>query len=351
MGPSTPAQVPVSVVIPAYNEATRIGAALASVRAQTVAPLEVLVIDDGSADDTAAIAEAAGARVIRQPNRGLAATRNRGILEARAPWIAFLDADDQFFPEKLQRTWAAHERRPEVHFIVCDFAFVESDNKTVRSAFAATPQYRRMERLPLGEGVAFVTREALCESLVIGNFLGASTVLIDREFICQHRLFYDETLPSDRECHVAEDIEWYLRLLRSSDALLVETPLANYVRRPGSLAAAGGRVRAGDVRLGELVAANPERYAPPAALGFARARALHLRRAGLDWFREIELTRARTRFAESFAARPAIDTAVLFTVAALFDNGIGRIALASLRAAWRRRPRPGLRLEILAPLH
>ncbi len=103
--------IDITVVIPCYNGSRFIRETLESVLAQTLRPLEVLVIDDGSTDDSAAIAESFGepVRVIRQPNQGESVARNRGIDEARGEWIAFLDADDIWKPEKLQRQMAAAE--------------------------------------------------------------------------------------------------------------------------------------------------------------------------------------------------------------------------------------------------
>ena len=97
--------VKVSVVIPCHNAARFVGETLTSVMQQTYPAYEVLVIDDGSADDSAAIAESYGpsVRVIRQPNQGESIARNRGIQEARGEWIAFLDADDLWSPTKLQQ--------------------------------------------------------------------------------------------------------------------------------------------------------------------------------------------------------------------------------------------------------
>jgi glycosyltransferase involved in cell wall biosynthesis len=94
----------ISVVIPCYNGARYLGEALRSVADQTHSPLEIIVIDDGSTDHSASVAESSGlrVRVIRQENRGQAAARNRGIDEARGDWIAFLDADDLWMPSKLQ---------------------------------------------------------------------------------------------------------------------------------------------------------------------------------------------------------------------------------------------------------
>ena len=95
----------VSVVIPAYNSAVFLPEALDSVFAQTRPPAEVIVVDDGSTDDTSKVLEMYGDRVIvvAQENRGLSGARNRGMDRATAEWVAFLDADDTWEPEKLER--------------------------------------------------------------------------------------------------------------------------------------------------------------------------------------------------------------------------------------------------------
>jgi glycosyltransferase involved in cell wall biosynthesis len=101
----------VSVVIPAYNAAAYLRDALDSALAQTRPPDEIIVVDDGSTDDTAEMVARYGDRIryIRQINRGVAAARNRGISEARGHWIAFLDADDLWYPPKLERQCALIE--------------------------------------------------------------------------------------------------------------------------------------------------------------------------------------------------------------------------------------------------
>lgn len=105
----------VSVVIPCYNGARFLAETLTSVSRQTSPPLEVIVIDDGSTDDSAAIAESFGppVRVIRQHNQGESVARNRGIDEARGDWIALLDADDLWEPTKLERQLEAVARLSE----------------------------------------------------------------------------------------------------------------------------------------------------------------------------------------------------------------------------------------------
>lgn len=97
-----------SVVIPCYNGAEYLRAALDSVAAQTIQPLEVIVVDDGSTDNSVAVAREwnPSVRIVPQKNSGPSVARNRGIDEARGDWIAFLDADDLWKPEKLERQLA-----------------------------------------------------------------------------------------------------------------------------------------------------------------------------------------------------------------------------------------------------
>ena len=94
---------PVTVIVPAYNAAPFLQVTLQSLQQQTVQPTQVILVDDGSTDDTAAIAERHGATVIRQKQRGPGAARNRGLAEATTEFVAFLDADDWYVPDKLER--------------------------------------------------------------------------------------------------------------------------------------------------------------------------------------------------------------------------------------------------------
>lgn len=105
----------ISVVIPAYNAASFIEETLESVLKQTLPPSEVLVIDDGSTDETAKVAErfAPAVRVIRRPNSRAAATRNFGVETATSEWVAFVDADDIWEPNKLERQMAELREHPE----------------------------------------------------------------------------------------------------------------------------------------------------------------------------------------------------------------------------------------------
>ncbi|MES2304392.1 MAG: glycosyltransferase family A protein [Gemmatimonadota bacterium] len=114
----------VATVIPAYNAAASIEAAIASARGQTRPPDEIIVVDDGSSDATATLAEAAGGRVIRQANAGPGAARNRGIAATDAEWIALLDADDVWRPERIANELVRTDE-PKVAVIFSGEHFIE----------------------------------------------------------------------------------------------------------------------------------------------------------------------------------------------------------------------------------
>src|SRR5690349_17735421 len=99
-----------SVIIPAFNAAATVGRAIDSAVSQTLPPVEVIVVDDGSRDDTFSAASKFGGnvKVIRQTNAGPGAARNRAVSESTGEWLAFLDADDSWLPHKMERQFKSH---------------------------------------------------------------------------------------------------------------------------------------------------------------------------------------------------------------------------------------------------
>src|SRR5271168_669692 len=93
---------PISVILPVFNGSRDLERALNSIAAQTLAPAEVIVVDDGSTDDSGEIARAAGCIVLRKDNGGAASAVNAGIAIAKEPWLAFLCHDDAWHPRKLE---------------------------------------------------------------------------------------------------------------------------------------------------------------------------------------------------------------------------------------------------------
>jgi glycosyltransferase involved in cell wall biosynthesis len=128
----------ISVVIPCFNRERRIAAAIESALAQTAPPSEVIVIDDGSTDRSAAVAASMGppVRVIRSENRGPGAARNAGIEAARGDWIAFLDSDDEWHPQKLELQRRAIAHFDGVDLVFCDTRSVAADRVAMPSRFA-----------------------------------------------------------------------------------------------------------------------------------------------------------------------------------------------------------------------
>ena len=98
----------VSVIIPTYNRSLSVREAIESVLAQTYRDFELIVVDDGSADNTPSVLGSFGERIrgIRQANAGVSAARNAGIRAAKGEWVAFLDSDDLWVPQKLERQMA-----------------------------------------------------------------------------------------------------------------------------------------------------------------------------------------------------------------------------------------------------
>src|SRR5262245_37117446 len=118
-----------SIVIPAYNQAAYLAEALESALAQTHPDLEVIVVDDGSTDETADVClrfgGAARVRVVRTENRGVAEARNRGIAEATGDYLCFLDADDRYHRGKIARQAAQLDRDPHLGFVYCDIREID----------------------------------------------------------------------------------------------------------------------------------------------------------------------------------------------------------------------------------
>ena len=327
--------LPISVVIPAYQAEAHIARALADVAAQTRPPAEVIVVDDGSTDGTAEIARRAGATVLWQPNRGVAAARNAGIRAAREPWVALLDADDTWTSDRLAAHWEALALAPAVRLSFSDYAIVRPGGAGEASALAHLAHYRAARPKPLAEGVVRFDRAALERLVVRRNFVSSSTLLLERRWLLDHGLFYDEHLPEDADVLVAEDLEWLLRALRHSDALVVERVFSSYVAHESSRSANRRRQAWGVVRLGELVAAAPERYAEGSAREFARLRSVHERAAAFESFRRGDYAAARNALERALERRFDPASFGLYAATLAAKAGVGRRAIEGARMVRR----------------
>ena len=144
----------ISVIIPTYSYGRFLRDAIDSVLAQTVAPLEIIVVDDGSTDDTPEIVASYGDRIryIRQQNAGVGAARNSGIAAARGEYLAFLDSDDIWLPEKLARELACLEADPGLGLVHCGVEMFDASG-TVRISMTGREGWIAHELLRLDREV------------------------------------------------------------------------------------------------------------------------------------------------------------------------------------------------------
>jgi glycosyltransferase involved in cell wall biosynthesis len=199
----------VSVVIPAYNRANCVACAVESALAQTFRDFEIIVIDDGSSDNTTEILKQFGdkIRLIRQENRGVSAARNTGIHFARGKWIAFLDSDDYWHPEKLERQLKALEKySAKISFTRC----VNGQNESLRDieyifATLCEPEIYSVQNAV--DSVCLSPRHPMIQTMV------AEKKLLEKAG------FFDETF------RAAEDAELLFRLSFLSGFIYIDRPL------------------------------------------------------------------------------------------------------------------------------
>ncbi len=205
----------VSVIIPAYNAAWCVRRAVDSVLAQDYRDFELIVVDDGSRDDTAAILATYGAalRVVSKPNGGLSSARNAGIAAARGDYLAFLDADDWWLPGKLARQVALLDGQPGVLFCSCTTSVRTPEGQ-------ALPDWRCCK----GEG------RALEDIFAVNAFVaGSGSAVMARRAAFARVGGFDEALRS------LEDIDMWMRLAAQGDYACLDEPLAVIEKRAGSM--------------------------------------------------------------------------------------------------------------------
>ena len=192
----------ISVVIPTYNRSVLLERALDSVLAQALPADEIIVVDDGSADNTVSMLKSRYPEVnlITQDNRGVSAARNAGIKAARHEWIALLDSDDVWHQNKLEIQLQALQHSPE--YLIC-----HSNEIWIRNGFRAN----QMNKHKKAGGLIFQHCLPLCA-------ISPSTVMIHRLLLNKVGLF-DETLPA------CEDYDLWLRICSRYPVLYIDEAL------------------------------------------------------------------------------------------------------------------------------
>ncbi len=206
----------VSVVIPTYNRARLISRAIQSVLNQSYQNLEIIIVDDGSMDNTEdTVRSFKDVRIVyirHEINKGASAARNTGIKASRGEYIAFQDSDDEWFPDKLDHQMKAFNNGPsKLGIVYCGFYRIESDKKT----------YIPGDNIAQKEG-------DIHNELLKGNFIGTPAVLIKKECF-ENIKYFDENIPA------LEDWELWIELSKYYSFKYINKPLLCSYSTPNSV--------------------------------------------------------------------------------------------------------------------
>ncbi|HEX5775338.1 MAG TPA: glycosyltransferase family A protein [Caulobacteraceae bacterium] len=311
----------VTIVVPAYNAAGTVVETLRTVSAQTHRDLEIIVVDDGSSDDTSGVVEAYARTeprltLVRQENGGVASARNTGMRHARTPLIAPIDADDLWHPTKLEKHLAALKQDQDCAFVYSPFRILNGGGRMIGShpffAFSGRVFYRQLFFNMVGNGSGMTFRREV--ALAFGG--------------------YDESL---REAGLQGCEDWLLQMLMSLDHPVAHVPeyLVGYRKVPGAMSSDTNRMWRSRIMAAEMIRG----YAPPAARHFIDSAVLSFSaRLGFQALRSTD-------------ARQLLDTIRVGVEKRLTGQLLGEVGESMVRAKRtreRRRP-PGPKFLDLDP--
>lgn len=224
----------VTIIIPTYNSEEYIAQALKSVFAQTYHDWEIVMVDDASGDSTVEIARSfqePRLKIIQNTqNRGVSYGRNRAIKEARGKWIALLDSDDWYAPQRLEKLLAVAERR-DVNLIADNLFLIKDNHQHHWSTLLQENQQVLSSPIETIDAVKFVTSDRLSTIDNKPNWsLGYTKPLIERKFLLENNIWYREDIK------VGEDFILYLEcLMHQAKFCIVNQPYYYYRTRDFSL--------------------------------------------------------------------------------------------------------------------
>jgi glycosyltransferase involved in cell wall biosynthesis len=294
----------VAVVIPARNAAAFLGEALESVFAQDLGPAEVVVVDDGSDDDTRAVVEkyGRGVRCIRAGGTGSARSRNLGIAATRSPLIAFLDADDLWVPEKTSRQVALLQAHPDLGLVFSDMHSFEGRTRSERTYFE--------ERGFEGACTA--------SSIFLYDMISTPTVILRRELLTGSGGF-DESLG------VGQDTDLWFRIALHHRFAAIAEPLVLRRFHAGNITRDARRLAKAVVEIwGRYLNAVIERephMRRRIIADYAAKRWHHLFLEGVVAIHEGRPWEARRHFLEAILARPGRVRTYAFLGATFLGEG------------------------------
>lgn len=236
----------VSVIIPCHNHADYLPDAIRSALQQQGPPAQIIVVDDGSSDDTRSVATSfePAIRYVFQENRGLPAARNTGLAQATGEAVVFLDADDLLEPGYITAMTGVLERDPGAAAVYCGFRMVDPANRPL-------PQ----------TGLRPLPASALYAALLDGNFIVPPCMMIRRDALGER--------PFDEQLTACEDWDVWLRLAHVTRVASLDAVLVRYRIRPGSMSGDATRMLANRLAVLEKHVGAPDD--PASARPTARA--------------------------------------------------------------------------------
>lgn len=298
----------VSVIIPTYNREALVPRALDSVIAQTFDDFEILLIDDGSTDNTEDVAHRYAERLgdrfryIRQENAGSSAARNRGIDAARGRFIAFLDSDDEYLPTKLERQLALFNLRTDLGLVYGDFAYIDCDGGHHPSVFDTnSPLAREVPYETVAPGLCVCIGD-LFDYLIREYFIATIVGMVRREVLA-------DSIRFPHGLSYAEEWLFYLKVAKACNAGFVDEPLCLHHATAGSLSRTDRHRNT--LRERDLLRIMPGELQPLTrqhGLVIRANRAHTCRQLGYDAYRGRRYSEAARNFTEAFASRPSVRT-------------------------------------------
>ncbi len=219
-----------SVIIPAFNSVATLARAIESARAQTLSAHEIIVVDDGSTDSTASVAESFGdtVRLLRQSNCGVAAARNAGARAATGEWLAFLDADDWYHPDRLRlhAEWVAEDST--LDFLTGDYEYRDDAGQLLGTSLAQHEAGRMMLAKAQGSPRVVMDRPDEIEAYVADHFGDTHTLSVPRQAFLELGGY-------PHGFKVCEDVHFLVRLVARSRRIgVICQSLGVYVIHGGS---------------------------------------------------------------------------------------------------------------------
>lgn len=351
----------VSVIIPTFNRAYCIARAIDSAANQSHRAVEIIVVDDGSSDDTGALIARRYAgdpriRYIRQDNQGVSAARNHGLRKARGDYVALLDSDDVWKPWKLELQLCCLRSLPQAGMIWTDMEAIGPDGNRISAKYLRTmykasyrwfathdlfPDSQRLAdlcpNLPAATGDAAVYWGDIFSPMIMGNLVHTSTVLVRRDRLSKVVGFNEELK------HSGEDYDFHLRTCREGPVAFVDISTVEYqVGRSDQLTQPAYRIHMANnflKTIAPVIAAERDRiHLPSSMLSYVQAEAhAWIGREYLALGRQRE---ARTEFRTSLHYRLRQPDVWMMSTLALCPPYVYRglrAAVRGLKQIWRRR--------------